>query len=239
MYERFTDRARKVMQLANEEAQRVRHKYIGTEHILLGLIRQDEGVAGVAAQVLKKLNVDADKVRRTVEWMAQSGLGELRHGKLPQTPRAKRVIEFAIEEARTLNHTYIGTEHLLLGLLREEGVAAQVLMNLGLSLKSVREEVMNLLVVHTPATMHPHDRVPPSVEDLLARLSDLPAPAMQALHTLRGALLQMDDEIDQLQMQKETAVAEGDFERAAAIRDQVDRLRKSLSIMLRESRWLH
>jgi len=143
MYERFTDRARKVMQLANQEAQRFNHEYIGTEHILLGLVKEG---SGVAANVLKNLEVDLRKIRLEVEKIVQSGPDMVTMGKLPQTPRAKKVVEYAMEEARNLNHNYVGTEHLLLGLIREqEGVAAQVLMNLGLKLEDVREEVLNLL----------------------------------------------------------------------------------------------
>ncbi len=143
MYERFTDRARKVMQLANQEAQRFNHEYIGTEHILLGLVKEG---SGVAANVLKNLEVDLRKIRLEVEKLVQSGPEMVTVGKLPQTPRAKKVIEYSMEEARNLNHSYVGTEHILLGLLREqEGVAAQVLMNLGLKLEDVREEVLNLL----------------------------------------------------------------------------------------------
>ncbi len=143
MYERFTDRARKVMQLANQEAQRFNHEYIGTEHILLGLVKEG---SGVAANVLKNLDVDLRKIRIEVEKIVQSGPDMVTMGKLPQTPRAKKVIEYSMEEARNLNHNYVGTEHILLGLLREqEGVAAQVLMNLGLKLEDVREEVLNLL----------------------------------------------------------------------------------------------
>src|SRR6267378_401731 len=143
MYERFTDRARKVMQLANQEAQRFNHEYIGTEHILLGLVKEG---SGVAANVLKNLDTDLRKIRLEVEKIVQAGPDMVTMGKLPQTPRAKKVIEYSIEEARNLNHNYVGTEHLLLGLLREqEGVAAQVLMNLGLKLEDVREEVLNLL----------------------------------------------------------------------------------------------
>src|SRR5947208_1633772 len=150
MYERFTDRARKVMQLANQEAQRFNHEYIGTEHILLGLVKEG---SGVAANVLKNLDIDLRKIRLEVEKIVQTGPGSemVTMGKLPQTPRAKKVIEYSIEEARNLNHNYVGTEHLLLGLLREqEGVAAQVLMNLGLKLEDVREEVLNLLGHNMP-----------------------------------------------------------------------------------------
>jgi len=143
MFERFTDRARKVMALANQEAQRFNHEYIGTEHILLGLVKEG---SGVGATVLKNLDIDLRKVRLEVEKLVKSGPDMVTMGKLPQTPRAKKVIEYAIEEARNLGHNYVGTEHLLLGLLREkDGVAAQVLMNLGLKLEEVREEVLNLL----------------------------------------------------------------------------------------------
>lgn len=143
MFERFTDRARKVMALANQEAQRFNHEYIGTEHILLGLVKEG---SGVGATVLKNLDVDIKKLRLEIEKLVKSGPDMVTMGKLPQTPRAKKVIEYAIEEARSLNHNYVGTEHILLGLLREtEGIAAQVLMNLGLKLEDVRQEVLNLL----------------------------------------------------------------------------------------------
>ncbi len=152
MFERFTDRARKVMALANQEAQRFNHEYIGTEHILLGLVKEG---SGVGATVLKNLEVDIKKLRLEIEKLVKSGPDMVTMGKLPQTPRAKKVIEYAIEEARALNHNYVGTEHILLGLLREsEGIAAQVLMNLGLKLEEVRQEVLNLLgagVDDTPA----------------------------------------------------------------------------------------
>jgi len=143
MFERFTDRARKVMALANQEAQRFNHEYIGTEHILLGLVKEG---SGVGATVLKNLYVDIKKLRLEVEKLVKSGPDMVTIGKLPQTPEAKKVIEYAIEEARLLNHNYVGTEHILLGLLREsEGIAAQALMNLGLKLEDVRQEVLNLL----------------------------------------------------------------------------------------------
>ena len=143
MFERLTDRARKVMALANQEAQRFNHEYIGTEHILLGLVKEG---SGVGANVLKALEIDLRKVRLEVEKLVKSGPEMVTMGKLPQTPRAKKVLEYAIEEARHLNHNYVGTEHLLLGLLREQdGVAAQVLMNLGVKLEEGREEVLNLL----------------------------------------------------------------------------------------------
>ncbi len=149
-YELFTDRARKVMQLANEEARRFDHDHIGTEHVLLGLVKV--GV-GVAANVLKNLDVDLRKIRLEVERIVQSGPDMVTMGRLPQTPRAKKVIEYSMDESRNLNHNYVGTEHILLGLLREqEGVAAQVLMNLGLKLEDVRTATLEILTQHTGRT---------------------------------------------------------------------------------------
>jgi ATP-dependent Clp protease ATP-binding subunit ClpC len=143
MYQRFTDRARKVMQLANQEARRLNHEYIGTEHILLGLVREG---TGVAAKVLEILDIDLRKLRLEVEKIVQAGPDMVTMGKLPPTPRAKKVVEYAIDEARKLDQNFVGTEHLLLGLIREnEGVGAQVLLNLGLSLPLVRDEVLKLI----------------------------------------------------------------------------------------------
>ncbi|HEY7313610.1 MAG TPA: Clp protease N-terminal domain-containing protein [Gemmataceae bacterium] len=146
MYERFTDRARKVMQLANQEAQRLNHEYVGTENILLGLVKEG---SGVAANVLKNLDIDLRKIRLEVEkiiYRIPDQAPWVPWPKLPQTPRAKLVIERAIEEAKNLNDNYVGTEHLLLGLVRDEdGVASQVLMNLGLKLADVRKGVLQIL----------------------------------------------------------------------------------------------
>jgi ATP-dependent Clp protease ATP-binding subunit ClpA len=143
LHDRFTDRARKVMQLANYESQRFQHEYIGTEHILLGLIKEG---SGVAAHVLKGLGVELANVRQEIEKLIQRGPQKVALGRLPQTPRAKHVIELAIEEAKAMNHNYVGSEHLLLGLLGEpEGVAAVVLMNLGIHLENVREQTKRLL----------------------------------------------------------------------------------------------
>jgi ATP-dependent Clp protease ATP-binding subunit ClpC len=148
MFNRFTERARKVILLAKEEAKRFNHDYIGTEHILLGLIREGEGVA---AAVLENLGLDSEKIRLEVERLVQAGPSTVISGDIPFTPKAKKVIELAMDEARNLGHNYIGTEHLLLGLIREgEGVASQVLLNLGLDLNRVREEVMQLLGSATP-----------------------------------------------------------------------------------------
>jgi len=143
MFNRFTERARKVIILAKEEAKRFNHDYIGTEHILLGLIREGEGVAAV---VLQKLGVNLQQIRMEIEKIVKPGPPTVVSGDIPFTPTAKKVIELSSEEARSLGHNYIGTEHILLGLIREgEGVASQVLVNLGLDLGKVREEIAELL----------------------------------------------------------------------------------------------
>ncbi|PKB66108.1 MAG: NDP-hexose 4-ketoreductase [SAR202 cluster bacterium Io17-Chloro-G4] len=141
-FEKFSERARRVLSLAQEEAQRFNHNYIGTEHILLGLVRETEGVA---ARVLSSLTVDLSKVRSAVEFII--GRGEKPpQGEIGLTPRAKKVVELAVDEARRMNHTYIGTEHLLIGLMREgEGVAAGVLESLGVTLDKVRAETHRIL----------------------------------------------------------------------------------------------
>ncbi|MFH1665401.1 MAG: ATP-dependent Clp protease ATP-binding subunit [Candidatus Omnitrophota bacterium] len=142
-FNRFTERARKVILLAKDEAKRLGHDYIGTEHILLGLINEGEGVA---AAVLTSLGLDSENIRAEVERLVQPGTGKIADKDIPFTPRAKKVIELAMDEARSLGHNYIGTEHILLGLIREgDGVASQVLINMGLDMKTVRNEVLNLL----------------------------------------------------------------------------------------------
>src|SRR4249920_3763700 len=142
MFERFTDRARRVVVLAQEEARMLNHNYIGTEHILLGLIHEGEGVAATA---LESLGIALEGVRQQVEEII--GQGQLApSGHIPFTPRAKKVLELSLREALQLGHNYIGTEHILLGLIREgEGVAAQVLVKLGADLNRVRQQVDQLL----------------------------------------------------------------------------------------------
>ncbi len=143
MFNRFTERARKVIVFAKEEARRFNHDYIGTEHLLLGLIREGEGVA---AAVLQKLGLDLESIRMEVEKLVQPGPQTQVLGDIPFTPRSKKALELSAEEARALGHNYIGTEHLLLGLVKEgEGMAYRVLLNLGLDLSKVRNEVMDLL----------------------------------------------------------------------------------------------
>ena len=143
MFDRFTDRAKKVMNLARQEAQRFNHEYLGTEHVLLGLVQEG---SGVAANVLKNMGVDLARIRAEVEKLVKSGPSMVTMGQLPFTPRAKKVLELSMEEAHNLGHNYIGTEHLLLGLIKEnEGIAAKVLTNLGVKLEDVREEVLEFL----------------------------------------------------------------------------------------------
>ena len=147
-FNRFTERARKVVLLAKEEAKKFNHDYIGTEHILLGLIKEGEGVA---AAVLISLGMDTENIRMETEKLVQPGSDKAPMRDIPFTPRAKKVIELAMDEARSLGHNYIGTEHLLLGLIHEgDGVASQVLMNMGLDLQGVRDEVLNLLGSSVP-----------------------------------------------------------------------------------------
>jgi ATP-dependent Clp protease ATP-binding subunit ClpC len=143
MFDRFTDRAKKVMNLARQEAQRFNHEYLGTEHILLGLVQEG---SGVAANVLRQMSIDLSKIRSEVEKLVKTGPSMVTMGQLPFTPRAKKVLELSMEEASNLGHNYIGTEHLLLGLIKEnEGIAAKVLTNLGVKLEDVREEVLEFL----------------------------------------------------------------------------------------------
>src|SRR6201746_1857415 len=142
MFERFTDRARRVVVLAQEEARMLNHNYIGTEHILLGLIHEGEGVA---AKALESLGISLEAVRSQVEEIIGQGQ-QAPSGHIPFTPRAKKVLELSLREALQLGHNYIGTEHILLGLIREgEGVAAQVLVKLGADLNKVRQQVIQLL----------------------------------------------------------------------------------------------
>jgi ATP-dependent Clp protease ATP-binding subunit ClpA len=230
VYERFTERARKVMQLANREAQRFNHEYIGTEHILLGLVQEG---SGAAANVLKNLDVDLGKVRLEVEKIVQPSPEDVViMSRLPQTPRAKMVIEYSIEESRVLNHNYVGTEHLLLGLLREqEGVAAQILSNFGLSLEDVREETLNLLggclgreaALGRPVAVRP----PPMTRGRELPAEEWPAEPGQALKEL-------ELQLETLNWDKEAAVAEQNFERAAHLRDQADKLKQRRRVLVVE-----
>jgi ATP-dependent Clp protease ATP-binding subunit ClpC len=228
MIARYTDRARKVMMLANQEAQRLNHHHIGTEHILLGLLKEG---SGVAANVLKNLDIDLRKIRLEIEKLVQSGSDTVTMDKLPQTPRAKKAIDYATEEARNFNHKYVGTEHLLLGLLREQlGVAAQVLVNLGLKLDDLRDEVLNLLGDNGDSHQTGvRPAKPVTLEDLLSELPDLPAQTLKML-------AELDAVIEQLTREKEAAVAEWDFEKAAHLFDKALKLKKQRADIIHQWR---
>lgn len=183
-FDRFTDRARRVLTLAQEEAERFNYNFIGTEHLLLGLVRESDGVG---AKVLGSLGVRLDAVRSAVEFII--GRGEVRGGtEIGLTPRAKRVIELAVEEARRLNHSYIGTEHLLLGLVREgEGIAFGVLESLGVSLERVRTETARILAGSMP-TDRPRRTAPLAPDEIRrARADELLKYARDALLAHQGS----------------------------------------------------
>jgi hypothetical protein len=176
----FTDRVRKVLQMAREEAARLQHEYVGTEHILLGLLREGQGVAAAA---LTKLKVDLADVTARVNETVKEGKNPAKSQELPYTSRAKKILEFAMSEARELNHMYIGTEHLLLGVLREEkGIAAQVLNDAGITLKQARAEVLHILALEPP----PSTEVRPSI-----RRPSLPPDASDQLFTFAIAFIEL------------------------------------------------
>jgi len=162
MFERFTERARQVVVLAQDEARIVRHNYIGTEHLLLGLLREDEGLAG---RVLVDLGVSLEDVRAQVARIIGAG-DEAATGQIPFTPRAKKVLELSLREAMALGHNYIATEHILLGLLREnEGVAVRILLDLGVDAEKIRHEIVRKLGP-SPASSVAFQRVPRSSASL-------------------------------------------------------------------------
>lgn len=152
MFERFTDRARKVVALANQEAQRFNHEYIGTEHLLLGIIKEG---SGVGATVIKRTGIHLSDVRKELEKVVKPGPDCVTMGKLPQTAGAKKAIEIAIIEARNLGHNYVGTEHLLLGISQEDGIAAQVLKSLGLNIQDLREDILDMITPQTETPQTP------------------------------------------------------------------------------------
>jgi ATP-dependent Clp protease ATP-binding subunit ClpA len=220
MYERFTDRARKVMLLADVEAKRFNHEYMGTEHILLGLIKEG---SGVAAEILKNLNIDLNKVRAEIENFVQPGPDVVTMAKLPLTPRVKKVIDHAVQESWYFNHNYVGTEHLLLGLVREqEAVAGKVLTNLGLRLEAVREEVLAVLGINKNLL----EAVPPPVvlpagQDVSILFKHLPDGVMEALKAINGHL-------EKLVQEMEEAIAELDFEKASRLRERALSIKRKL-----------
>jgi ATP-dependent Clp protease ATP-binding subunit ClpC len=225
VFERFTDRARRVVVLAQEEARMLNHNYIGTEHLLLGLIHEGEGVA---ARALESLGVSLETVRLQVEEIIGQGQ-QAPSGHIPFTPRAKKVIELAGREAIDLGHNYIGTEHLLLGLIREgDGVAAQTLAKLGVDLHGVRLKVVELLHGHAGSGMlserprqgkRARERL---FDDALVRIDSLDRRLM-AIERWVGMRPDMDDldqRIAQVRRDKESAIDAQDFEAAAVLRDK-------------------
>jgi ATP-dependent Clp protease ATP-binding subunit ClpC len=224
MFERFTDRARRVVVLAQEEARMLNHNYIGTEHILLGLIHEGEGVA---AKALESLGISLEAVRQQVEEIIGQGQ-EAPSGHIPFTPRAKKVLELSLRESRQLGHDYIGTEHILLGLIREgEGVAAQVLVKLGADLNRVRQRVIELLhsrrgEADPPASAaSPRQRgLPPDI--IAARLHAIGA-RLSAVEQRTGTgpdTGELDQQIEQVLRDRHAAVDAQDYERAASLRDR-------------------
>ena len=225
MFEQFTDRARRVVALAQDEARILNHDYIGTEHILLGLIHEGDGVA---AKALESLGISLDAVRQQV--LEIIGRGEQAPpGHIPFTPRAKKVLELSLREAVQLGHNYISTEHILLGLIREgDGVAAKVLVKLGADLNRVRQQVIQLL--HGYQGKEPVSagtgRGSRLVDDVLARMDALDhrLAAVERWVGMRPDLDDLDQEIAQMRREKEAAVDRQDFEAAVTLRDKEKQL---------------
>jgi ATP-dependent Clp protease ATP-binding subunit ClpA len=216
MFERFTDRARRVVVLAQEEARLLNHNYIGTEHLLLGLAHEGEGVA---AKALESLDVSLEAVRAQVEEIIGQGQSAPT-GHIPFTPRAKKVLELSLREALQLGHNYIGTEHILLGLIREgEGVAAQVLVKLGGDLSRVRQQVIQLLSGYAGGM----------------EAAEQAARTRQVHMTVPEDLREAEEQLDQVRRHKEAAIDAQDFERATALRDQELQLLERLAE--REGKW--
>jgi ATP-dependent Clp protease ATP-binding subunit ClpA len=215
MFERFTDRARRVVVLAQEEARLLNHNYIGTEHMLLGLIHEGEGVA---AKALESLGISLEAVRAQVEEEIIGQDQSAPTGHIPFTPRPKKVFELSLREALQLGHNYIGTEHILLGLVREgEGVAAQVLVKLGADLARVRQQVIQVLGGYAGG------------EDVGARMR-------LVRMTVPDALREVEEQLAQVRREKEAAIQAQDFEKAATLRDQEKQLLPRLAE--RERAWM-
>jgi ATP-dependent Clp protease ATP-binding subunit ClpA len=214
MYAQFNSEAGQVMQFAEQEARRLNHEYIGTEHILLGLLN---AYSSAGATVLKHFCRNLNRVRREIEKIIYSPPDSISVEKLPETPRAKKAIEYAIQEAHGLNQAVVGSEHLLLGLFREdEGVAGVVLRNLGLKLGELRNQVRGS---RTPPPLMP------SEEEIFV---SLPAEIQEKVREL-------DTQLEQLTREKQDVVGLSDFERAATLRDRLDRLRKKRQQIIREA----
>ena len=220
MFERFTDRARRVVPLAQAEAKRLDHNYIGTEHLLLGLIREGEGLA---AKAMESLGISLDAVRQQVEEIIGRGQ-QAPSGHMPFTPRAKKVLELSLREALQLGHDYIGTEHILLGLIREgDGVAAQVLIRLGADLNRVRQQVV--VLVHQSkkprlAGRPAEEGAPlPEVQARLDAVEDWLAAVEQRVGTGPDTS-DLDEQIDRVRRERLAADNAQEDEQAAALRNR-------------------
>jgi ATP-dependent Clp protease ATP-binding subunit ClpA len=222
MFERFTDRARRVVVLAQEEARMLNHNYLGTEHLLLGLVHEGQGIA---ARALESLGIGLEAVRQQVEEIIGQGQ-QAPSGHIPFTPRAKKVLELASREAKQLGHDYIGTEHILLGLIREgEGVAAQVLVRLGADLNRARQQVIQLLHGHrgrepvSAGAGRPERAV---AADLLARIDAIES-RLLAVEQRVGTgpdTGDLDQQIGQARGERQAAADAEDYEQAASLRDR-------------------
>jgi hypothetical protein len=212
MFERFTDRARRVVVLAQEEARMRNHNYIGTEHILLGLIREGNGTA---VKALESLGISLDVVRQDVDQII--GRGQYApSGHIPFTPRAKKVLELSLRESVQLGHGYIGTEHILLGLIREgDGVAAQVLVKLGAGLNRVRQQVIQLVQGRASREGAPGPDVQARLDVVEGRLAALEQRVGTGPDTS-----DLDEQIAQVRREKESAIDAQDYAQAASVRDR-------------------
>ena len=237
MFERFTDRARRVVVLAQEEARSLDHNWIGTEHILLGLIREGEGVA---AKALESLGISLDAVRQQVEEIIGRGQ-QPPSGHIPFTPRTKKVLELALRESQQLGHNYIGTEHILLGLIREgDGVAAQVLVKLGADLNRVRQQAIQLLhgrSAEEPVSARSAERelrLLPAVKTHLEALEQRLTAIEQRVGTGPDSS-DLDEQIETVRTEKEAAVDAHDYAQAASLRNREKELLASKTA--RQEQW--
>jgi ATP-dependent Clp protease ATP-binding subunit ClpC len=229
MFERFTDRSRRVVVLAQEEARMLSHEYVGTEHILLGLIRQD---GGVAAQALESLGISEEAARQQVGEIVGRGQAGPATGHLPITPRGKKVLQLSLREAIALGHGHVGTEHILLGLVREDdGVARRVLDGLGADPNTIRQQVIRLVSVRQvrdePGTGRAGGRGKRRQLSELRGQLDSVSWRLSVLEQRVGTtpdLAQLDREIAQVRRDRESAIDAQDFENAAVLRDREQRL---------------
>ena len=241
MFERFTDRARRVVVLAQHEARGLNHNWIGTEHLLLALIGEGHGVG---AKALESMQVSLDAARQQVEVIIGRGQEPVRYGHIPFTPRAKKVLEMSLREALQLGHHHIGTEHILLGLIREgDGVAAQVLVKLGADLNRVRQRVIQLIAAQQqPGHLPPREGVPvteararlDAIEGRLAGIEGQLAAVEQRVG-IRPDTTDLDEQIDRVRGERQAAADAQEYEQAASLRDREKELLASMAA--RQEQW--